>query len=404
MNSLNQRIAPGFVKPSNPFIKFALWGRDDNSLSGQGGWTVLITGPERLVRLAEVWRRIIRVVQPTNDEKVTCFVSSVFDERSLTPSVLHIPKQLRHSQGATVRKTDQVFTREQLESALHGLEDVRLLGEKDFSLLDGPRECISQQQYEQNVRTVLSSLEDGELSKVVLCRDEVLTGSDERWNAALIALRRQYPECWTFAVGGLFGSTPELLASKSGDQVLSRVLAGSLPRTKDRTDAGKPSRLMKEERFRAEHDHAAVSVIQGLEGVIELDNGKPDPFVLELPNIYHLATDVEGTSSDPDMTVLDLVDCIHPTAAVGGVPRAEALQVIAEVEQRDRGRFAGPVGWMDSTGDGEIGLALRCGQVEGEHVRIFAGGGIVAGSVPQEEVAETVSKMQPMHSALGIES
>ena len=126
------------------------------------------------------------------------------------------------------------------------------------------------------------------------------------------------------------------------------------------------------------------------------------PFVLHLPNVMHLATDVTGVASD-DVTSLTLAASLHPSAAVGGTPTREAVALIAELEGMDRGRYAGPVGWTDASGDGEWGIALRSGSYENHgarQLRIFAGCGIVAGSDPEAEVSEADAKFVPMRDAL----
>jgi menaquinone-specific isochorismate synthase len=124
------------------------------------------------------------------------------------------------------------------------------------------------------------------------------------------------------------------------------------------------------------------------------------PFVLHLPNVMHLATDVAGVSSD-EASALQLAAALHPSAAVGGTPTDIAVEVLTELESMDRGRYAGPVGWIDAAGDGEWGLALRCGQLDGAQVRLFAGCGIVAGSDPEAELAEAQAKFIPVRDALG---
>jgi menaquinone-specific isochorismate synthase len=126
------------------------------------------------------------------------------------------------------------------------------------------------------------------------------------------------------------------------------------------------------------------------------------PFVLHLSNVMHLATDVAGVLAD-DTSSLALAAALHPSAAVCGTPAAVADAVIAELEHMDRGRYAGPVGWMDASGDGEWGIALRCGRLDpddGSRMRLYAGCGIVAGSVPEDEVAESDAKFVPMRDAL----
>jgi menaquinone-specific isochorismate synthase len=121
------------------------------------------------------------------------------------------------------------------------------------------------------------------------------------------------------------------------------------------------------------------------------------PFVLHLPNVMHLATDVAGVVHDAaTVTSLELAASLHPSAAVGGTPTAIATELIAEIEGMERGRYAGPVGWMDARGDGEWALALRSGEVHGDTVRLFAGCGIVADSDPEAELAETEPKLGAM--------
>jgi menaquinone-specific isochorismate synthase len=128
-------------------------------------------------------------------------------------------------------------------------------------------------------------------------------------------------------------------------------------------------------------------------------NVPESPFVLHLPNVMHLATDVAGVIED-GATSLELAAALHPSAAVGGTPTASAVALIAEIEGMDRGRYAGPVGWMDGSGDGEWGLALRSGLLEGTSVRLFAGCGIVADSDPEAELAEARAKFVPVRNAL----
>jgi menaquinone-specific isochorismate synthase len=127
----------------------------------------------------------------------------------------------------------------------------------------------------------------------------------------------------------------------------------------------------------------------------------PDaPTVLRLRNVMHLATEVRGRLRSPATPLLALADAVHPTAAVGGTPTPDAVRTIGELEAMDRGRYAGPVGWIDATGNGELGIALRCAQVTGRTARLFAGCGIVAGSDPDSEVAEAAAKLVPIRDAL----
>jgi menaquinone-specific isochorismate synthase len=240
------------------------------------------------------------------------------------------------------------------------------------------------------------------LEKVVLARDLVATADEEldvRW--PLQRLAESYPSCWTYHVGGLFGATPELLVRRERGLVTSRVLAGTIRRTgDDEHDLALAGALARSSKDLEEHEYAVRSVASALAPHCSSMNVPETPFVLHLPNVMHLASDVAGVSSD-GATALQLAAALHPSAAVGGTPTALAVEVLAELESMDRGRYAGPVGWIDAAGDGEWGLALRCGQVDGERVRLFAGCGIVAGSDPEAELAEAQAKFVPVRDALG---
>jgi menaquinone-specific isochorismate synthase len=214
-------------------------------------------------------------------------------------------------------------------------------------------------------------------------------------------LSSTYPSCWTFAVDGLVGATPELLVRRTGDIVTSRVLAGTVRRQGDeQSDASLAQSLLDSGKDLAEHEYAVHSVARALAAhCTDLD--VPDrPHVLPLANVQHLATDITGRLAD-EASVLVLAATLHPTAAVCGTPTERALTVINEVEGMDRDRYAGPVGWLDASGDGEFGIALRCAHISEQSVRAFAGCGIVAASDPDEELAESVAKLVPIRDALG---
>jgi menaquinone-specific isochorismate synthase len=246
----------------------------------------------------------------------------------------------------------------------------------------------------------------GELDKVVLARD-VVAHVDGPLDARhlLLRLADAYPSCWTFSVGDLVGATPELLVRRTGDLVTSRVLAGTVRRRGDyRTDAGLARALLASGKDTAEHEYAVHSVAKALAAHCTDLDVPSTPHVLELANVQHLATDVTGRLADSS-TVLALAASLHPTAAVCGTPTERALAVIHELEGMDRGRYAGPVGWFDRHGDGEFGIALRCATVDADlgQVRSFAGCGIVAGSEPADELAESVAKLVPIRDALEVD-
>jgi len=240
-----------------------------------------------------------------------------------------------------------------------------------------------------------------ELRKVVLARD-VFASADCPIDARVL-LRRlaaRYPGCYTFAVDGLVGATPELLISRDSWEVSSLVLAGTTPRGATQAeDSALASALLGSAKENEEHEYAAASLRDTLSPLCAAMYITPRPELIRLPNVQHLGTRVRGTLAAP-RSALALVAAVHPTAAVGGTPTDVAVEVIRELESMDRERYAGAVGWVDADGNGEWGIALRCAQLDGNKARLFAGGGIVAGSDPAAELAETESKLRPMRSAL----
>ena len=263
---------------------------------------------------------------------------------------------------------------------------------------------VTAEPYTAAVTEAVRRIRAGDLDKVVLAREvqAVLDAPlDVRW--PLQRLAAEYPGCWTFSVDGLLGATPEMLVRLRQGQASSRVLAGTLRRSGDanrdlrmtRTFAGSVKDL-------EEHGYGVRSVVEALSRHCSSVDVPSAPFVLDLPNVLHLATDVTGTVRDGS-TALDLLASLHPSAAVCGAPTETARAVIDEIEHLARGRYAGPVGWLDARGDGEWGIALRCAEVDGgdpSRLRLFAGCGIVEGSSPDDELAESAAKLLPMLSAL----
>lgn len=249
------------------------------------------------------------------------------------------------------------------------------------------------------VAQATARIRSGELGKVVLAHDLTAMAEnpvDERF--LLAALADRYPTCWTYAVDGLLGASPEMLMHRNGSRVHSRVLAGTgwSEHTGDRVSEQLESSL-KDQR---EHRYAADSVAAGLGPVCRTLEVPARPTPLVLANLTHLATDIVGELVDPAPSALELAALLHPTAAVGGFPTDAALQAIRELEPGPRGRYAGPIGWMDGTGDGEFALALRGALVSGRSVRMTAGCGIVADSDPRTEAREAQVKMIPIRDAL----
>lgn len=266
----------------------------------------------------------------------------------------------------------------------------------------------------QAVATAIERIEQGGLDKVVLARDHALWCADP-FDARHLAdrLASRFPDCWTFLQDGLLGATPELLARREGAAVTSIVLAGTTGRDPDPSvDARLGQALLDSDKDQREHALAARSVEEGLAdlGRVTAPDG---PGLLALDNVQHLATritavldanardDARATTHDHRLpSVVEVADHLHPTAAIGGTPSDRALATIAELEGMDRGRYAGPVGWMDGNGNGEMALALRCALLSGARARLFAGVGLVAGSLPESELEETRLKLLAMQGAL----
>ena len=263
--------------------------------------------------------------------------------------------------------------------------------------------ALNGEQWMSVVADAVARIEAGDLEKVVLARDLIATAEepiDVRW--PLRRLAESYPMCWTFHVDGLFGATPEMLVRRERGLVTSRVLAGTIRRTgDDERDLALAATLARSSKDLEEHEYAVRSVADALEPHCSSMNVPEAPFVLHLPNVMHLATDVNGVVHDATtVSSLQLAEALHPSAAVGGTPTPVATALIGEIEGMDRGRYAGPVGWMDASGDGEWGIALRSAALDGATVRLFAGCGIVGDSDPEAELAEAQAKFVPVRDAL----
>ena len=265
---------------------------------------------------------------------------------------------------------------------------------------------ISESNWRTQVGSAIDAIKSGKLEKVVLARDISASSKSEiNVRDLLQRLEIEYPSTWIFLVDGLIGATPELLVRLSKSLVTSRVLAGTIRKTgnEDR-DLTLAASLAKSSKDLEEHEYAVRSVADALAPFCSSTNVPESPFVLHLSNVMHLATDVTGVLNDSakQADIFTLIEKLHPSAAVCGTPTEEAKQLIKKLEQMNRGRYAGPVGWIDAHNDGEVAIALRCGQLSSDRkmIRIFAGCGIVAGSDPVNEFAESQAKLMPMRTAL----
>ena len=260
--------------------------------------------------------------------------------------------------------------------------------------------------WQDRVARAVEKIKGNQLEKVVLARfATATTESPIDVRNLLQQLAREYPSTWVYSNTGLVGATPELLVRLSKSLVTSRILAGTIRKTgDDERDLALAGSLARSSKDLEEHEYAVRSVADALAPLCSSTNVPESPFVLHLSNVMHLATDVTGVLSDNSSPadIFDLVSRLHPSAAVCGTPTEVAQRTIDEIEGISRGRYAGPIGWIDANGDGELGIALRCGQIssDAKSIRIYAGCGIVAGSDPEREYAESQAKLLPVRSAL----
>ena len=371
---------------------------------GEGlvGWGVAarveLSSPDRFAQAQCWWDDLVATADVVDEvglpgSGLVGFGSFSFDDRGT--SVLVVPE-------VVVGHRDGVWWVTTVDGA-PAEPPVRPLPRRPGSVAFGDG-SLSAAQWQRVVADAVQRIGGGHLDKVVLARDVTACADgpvDVRW--PLHRLARDYPGCWTFCVDGLLGATPEMLVRLRDGVATSRVLAGTLRRSGDvNRDLRMSEALERSIKDVEEHGYGVRSVADALALHCRDVEVPGAPFVLDLPNVMHLATDVRGVVAD-GANSLGLVASLHPSAAVCGTPTRTAMELIREVEGLDRGRYTGPVGWLDASGDGEWGIALRCAEVDPHdpsRLRLFAGCGIVAGSKPQDELAESNAKLVPMRDAL----
>ncbi len=377
------------------------WVRRGDGLVGWGvAASVRTCGPDRFDDAERWWREACRHAVVRDEVRLpgtglVTFGSFAFADEP-GESVMIIPEVVVGRRGGRAWVTHTSLT------SIGTVTDIRpapaALPPDGVHFTDG---ALDGAEWERVVAEAVRRIDAGDLEKVVLARDLIARAAgpvDVRWPLGQLAA--DYPSCWTFHVDDLLGATPEMLVRRERGLVTSRVLAGTIRRTgDDARDLQLAASLARSSKDLEEHEYAVRSVADALAPHCTSMNVPEAPFVLHLPNVMHLATDVAGVIED-DTTSLELAAALHPSAAVGGTPTDAAVRLIEELEGMDRGRYAGPVGWMDATGDGEWGIALRSAYVEGDAVRLFAGCGIVAGSDPAAELAEAQAKFLPVRNAL----
>ena len=378
------------------------WIRSGDGLVGFGIWkSTTVKGPHRFTQARDWWRSQLSSFDIQNNVHGSgtgpiLFTSFAFDENE--ESHLVIPQVIVGEKSGKSWITwmgtgEQPQLTSQPSSQTH-------------SIITWHQGSLSDDEWQARVATAVTKIKSAELEKVVLARDLTASADSPISTRTLIQnLESKYPSTWVFAVAGLIGATPELLVRLSKSLLTSRVLAGTIRMTGDEArDMALAASLAKSSKDLEEHEYAVRSVADALAPYCSSTNVPDSPFVLHLANVMHLATDVTGVVNDSatPVDIFTVISSLHPSAAVCGTPTEVAKNLINELEGMNRSRYAGPVGWIDSRGDGEIGIALRCGLLaeDKKSIRLFAGCGIVAGSNPVEELAESQAKLSPMRTAL----
>nr|WP_246380514.1 isochorismate synthase [Paeniglutamicibacter cryotolerans] len=400
-----------------------LWGRRGDGMIGFGESVRFeSTGSERFALARDWWNSVIAAAKVENPMELPgtgplAFASFSFSYTSTYASRMIVPEIIVGRTGdrswITYTPADPLAelsinaAEARLAELLEEVSEERELSRGDDRLVAG---TVSEDGYLESVAKGVAAIEAGRLTKLVLARDAVAElASPIAVAQVLRQLALRYADCWTYSVDGLIGTTPEMLVEVKGQVARARVLAGTLDRaTAPANDPDYAHRMLSgDEKQRHEHQLAIDSLTEELGPLVSGMDSPAEPFVLQLPNVWHLASDVEARlrerADGSTPTALDLVEVLHPTAAVCGTPTKIAGEVIRELEGMDRGPYAGPVGWVDAAGNGEFGIALRGGVIESPcRVRLFAGCGIVAASLPEAELAESWAKMRPMREALNI--
>jgi menaquinone-specific isochorismate synthase len=377
------------------------WVRGGDGLVGWGVHaSTIVSGPNRFRDARAWWHDQLKKLAVTDSVHINGTGPILFTSFSFSPeeeSVLIIPKVIV---GQRVDESWITWFGEM--SQPHLLEDAESLEQLNYTWRNG---SLTTDQWEERVAVAIHAIQSKAIDKVVLARDLNGTAAKEIDPRSILRnLAAEYPLTWCFSIAGLVGATPELLLRLNRAMVTSRVLAGTISKTgDDEKDLALAASLARSSKDLEEHMYAVKSVAESLAPFCSSTNVPDSPFVLHLANVMHLATDVTGAISEvpTHVDIFSILEKLHPSAAVCGTPTEKAAKVISDLEGMSRGRYAGPVGWIDARGDGELGIALRCGQINSKQMKLFAGCGIVAGSNPQRELAESQAKFAPMLNALG---
>lgn len=390
-----------YADPHDPL----LWLHGDRSAVAQGvALRLRFQGSDRFTEAARAWRQLVETAVVDDPigrtgTGLVAFGTFAFADVSATESLLMVPETIVVRRGDLAWVT-RISTQPITEPPT--LPRTEPLGPWQGGLLPTEQPDTT---YLAGVANATARIGRGEAQKIVLARrvQTVLASSDDL-RVALERLAQRYDECVTFAIDGFVGASPETLVRQRGGAITARVLAGTRGRkTHEPADLAARDELLANSKEQYEHALAVQSVVTALSPHVSALSSDPEPFALQLPNVWHLATDLRATPA-PGTSSLDLIDALHPTAAVAGTPTREAVAAIAALEPFDRERYAGAVGWIDATGNGEWVIGLRSAQLgpttEGMRtLTAYAGGGILSGSIPDREFHETVSKLKPIAEA-----
>jgi menaquinone-specific isochorismate synthase len=393
---------PSLTSITTEFDVSTTWIRGGEGLVGFGVYKKYeVSGEDRFKEAHKWWQQILAEFTIQNNVHgigtgPILFTSFAFDPKDT--SELIIPKIII---GQRNGKSWITWIGDQKQPDIRKIEISSQSGEITWA-----NGTVEEEKWRNQVSKAIDAIKSGRLEKIVLARDLKANSTTKiDLNNLLQKLEIEYPSTWVFLVDGLVGATPELLVRLNKSLITSRVLAGTIQKTgnEDR-DLALAASLAKSSKDLEEHEYAVKSVADSLAPFCSSTNVPESPFVLHLSNVMHLATDVTGVLNDSakQADIFTLIENLHPTAAVCGTPTNVAKKLISELETMNRSRYAGPVGWIDAQGDGEIAIALRCGELSdgNKSIRIFAGCGIVAGSDPITEYAESQAKLMPMRTAL----
>jgi salicylate biosynthesis isochorismate synthase len=419
-------LAAASRRAGEPWFLFEQPDRGSAALAGLGEVVALTArGPHRFAEVADAWRALAAGAvggREGEDGPLALGGFSFAEEgggsphwRGFEPASLVVPElALRWRTAGEERVVSLTLT------ALAGPDDLpeqllarlqRRLGElraAPLALLDPAPTgrfqiagAMPPEHYEQAVGRAVETIAAGGLEKIVLAR-EVNVHAPRPYDPAAIfgVLRQEFPSCFVFCVGrgqaSFLAASPELLVRREGQRVSTLALAGSTRRSADpAVDAHLGEQLLRDPSYREEHAIVARRIERTLRAHAVWVAAAPEPELVRIANIQHLATPIRAQLAAP-IEALELAGLMHPTPAVGGEPLQRAAPLIPALEGLDRGWYAGPVGWTDATGDGEFCVALRCALLDGALARCFAGNGIVRGSQPARELAETEVKLQAL--------